>query len=204
MGDQPALDGRGHVLAVLALLAIGAGVCSGLLVSSSSATAATGVPAGNAAVVVGKPITVHTFDHWMYVAAKGEAATSPHAPVIVPTDPPRFDGCIGQVRAQIPSLEGTSDRVLRRDCGRLFVSLSSQVLDFLIKAHWYEDQAVAERITITPAEVRRALEKAKRQEFRSARAFRMFLKQTGQTAHDLFFRVRINLTDQVRPLLRDE
>ena|ERR1700683_1118539 len=164
MGDQPALDGRGHVLAVLALLAIGAGVCSGLLVSSSSATAATGVPAGNAAVVVGKPITVHTFDHWMYVAAKGEAATGPHAPVIVPTDPPRF----------------------------------------LIKAHWYEDQAVAERITITPAEVRRALEKAKRQEFRSARAFRMFLKQTGQTAHDLFFRVRINLTDQVRPLLRDE
>ena len=87
MGDRPAVEGRGRVLALLALLAIGAAVCSGLLVSSSPATAAAGLPAGNAAIVVGKPITVHTFDHWMYVAAQGQASESPHAPVIVPTDP---------------------------------------------------------------------------------------------------------------------
>lgn len=169
-------------------------LCGALFVSVSSAVAGATIPAGSVAVVVGKPITVRTFDHWMYVAAKGQAADSSSAPLIVPTDPPDFKGCIAQVRRQIPSLKDVSDQVLRRDCRQLFTSMSSQVLDFLITANWFEDQAAAEHVVISATDVRNALEKAKRQEFRSAGAFRKFLKETGQTEHDLLFRMRVNLT----------
>ena len=67
---------------------------------------------------------LQAFNHWMYVAAKGQAAQSPGQPVIVPNDPPNFTKCIAQVKAEIPSLKKTADKTLKADCGQLFTSLS--------------------------------------------------------------------------------
>jgi hypothetical protein len=140
-------------------------------------------------------------DHWMYVAAKAERAIEPRAtPLIVPTDPPRFERCIAQVRRKIPSLRDSSRAARRKRCAKLFRSLSSQVLDYLIRSAWYEAQAAVDGIVVSDAQVRREFEREKRQQFRTQADFRRFLKDSGYTVADLHFRVRMNLI--YRRLLR--
>jgi foldase protein PrsA len=153
----------------------------------------SGVPGNAVADVAGNPVTTQAFDHWMYVAAKGSASQSPGAPVIVPTDPPDFKTCIGQVRQQIPSYaKGKSDSQIKSACGQLFQSLSGQVMDFLIRAYWYQADAHRQHIQVTDADVQQAFQQAKKQQFPTDTAFQSFLSQTGQTMQDILFRVRVN------------
>lgn len=152
----------------------------------------SGVPGNSVADVAGNPITTQAFNHWLYVAAKSQAASSPGAPVIVPNDPPSFDACVAQVRREIPTLAKTSTKVIRADCKQLFTSLSNQVMDFLIKGYWYQAEAAREHITVTNKQVEQALDTAKTQQFATPAEFNTFLSQTGQTLNDLLFRFRIN------------
>ncbi len=152
----------------------------------------SGVPGNAVADVAGNPITTQAFNHWMYVAAKSQAAQSPGSPVIVPNDPPNFNNCVAEVRQQIPSLAKTATKTLRSDCGQLFTSLSAQVMDFLIKAYWYQADAAKMHISVSDAEVQKALSTAKSQQFPTAAGFQTFLTQTGQTLPDIVYRFRIN------------
>jgi foldase protein PrsA len=173
---------RRTIVALCAFFVVGAGV----------AACGSGVPGDSVADVAGNPITTASFNHWMYVAAKSQAAQSPGSPVIVPTDPPNFDKCIAQVRKSVPSLANTSAKTLKADCKQLFTSLSSQVMDFLIKAYWYQAEASRLGIKITNAQVQQAFNAAKTQQFQTAAQFQSFLTQTGQTMQDILFRFRIN------------
>jgi foldase protein PrsA len=152
----------------------------------------SGVPGNSIADMAGNPITTQAFNHWLYVAAKSQASQSPGSPVIVPNDPPNFDRCIAQVRRQIPTLAKTSKKQLRSDCKQLFTSLMTQVMDFLIKGYWYQAEAAREHITVTQAQVQKALDNAKKQQFTTNAQFQQFLTQTGQTLDDILFRFRIN------------
>ena len=156
----------------------------------------SGVPGNSVADVAGNPITTQAFDHWMYVAAKSQAAQTPGEPVIVPTDPPNFNSCIAQVKKQIPTLAKTKTATLRTDCKQLFTSLSSQVMDFLIKAYWYQADAAKEHVKVTDAEVQKAFTTAKAQTFPTASGFNTFLSQTGQTMDDIVYRFKINTIAQ--------
>jgi parvulin-like peptidyl-prolyl isomerase len=162
------------------------------VVAAGLSACGSGVPGNAVANVAGNPITAQAFDHWMYVAEKGQSAQSPGAPVIVPDDPPGFSNCISQVRAQIPTLAKTADATIKKDCGQLFTSLNGQVMDFLIKAYWYQAEAHKLGIKITPAQVTAALNQAKKQQFPTAAQFQTFLKQTGQTQADIQYRVLIS------------
>ncbi len=137
------------------------------------------------------PVTRVEFEHWLRIAVMGNA--SPGSPVIVPNDPPRFSGCIAQVRARIPSLAHSSTATIRRDCRELFASLVGQVLDYLIKADWYQEDAEINHIVITDAQVAQTFAADKRQLFPTASSYRTFLRLTGQTTQDLLFRVRVSL-----------
>jgi parvulin-like peptidyl-prolyl isomerase len=150
------------------------------------------VPGNSVADVAGNPITTQAFNHWMYVAAKSQAAQSPGSPVIVPSDPPNFTKCIAQVQKQVPSLAKTSAKQLKADCKQLFTSLSSQVMDFLIKGYWYQAEAAKLGIKVTDAQVQKAFNTAKNQQFQTPAQFQTFLSQTGQTEADILFRFRIN------------
>jgi foldase protein PrsA len=152
----------------------------------------SGVPGNSVADVAGTPITIRAFDHWLYVAAKSQAAQSPGSPVIVPNDPPDFNNCIAQVRKQVASLAKTPVKQLRSDCKQLFTSLSGQVMDFLIKAYWYQAEAARDHIVVTNADVEKAFNAAKSQQFKTPAEFQSFLSQTGQTTQDILFRFRIN------------
>ena len=73
------------------LLALGAFF---VLAAAVAGCGGSGVSGDSVADVAGNPITTQAFNHWMYVAAKSQAAQSPGAPVIVPNDPPDFNNCI--------------------------------------------------------------------------------------------------------------
>ena len=174
--------------ALKSILALGAFFVLAVTISACG----SGVPGNSVAVVAGNPVTTAAWNHWMYVAAKGQASQSPGAPVIVPNDPPGFKNCVAQVRKQIPSLAKTPDSTVQKDCSQLFTSLSSQVMDFLIKAYWYQAQAAAQHITVSDAQVQQAFQTAKKAQFQSDAAFQTFLAQSGQTLQDILFRVRVN------------
>jgi foldase protein PrsA len=171
------------------ILALGAFFVAVALAVAGCGGSSTG---DSVAVVAGNPISTKAFKHWMFVAAKGQAAQSPGQPVIVPSDPPKFKGCVAQVRAAIPSLAKTSDTQIASDCKQLFTSLSSQVMDFLIKAYWYQADAHKLHISITNAQIQTALAAAKKAQFPTPAQFQAFLTSSGLTLNDVLFRVRVS------------
>ncbi len=152
----------------------------------------SGIPGNSVADVAGNPITIQAFKHWMYVAAKSQAAQNPGAPVIVANDPPQFNSCVAEVRHEIPTLASTPTKQIRADCKQLFGSLSSQVMQFLIEGYWYQLEAARDHITVTNAQVEKAFKTAEAAQFSSQSQFAAFLSQTGQTRQDILFRFRIN------------
>jgi foldase protein PrsA len=167
-------------------------LCAFFVLGAGLAACGSDVPGDSVADVAGNPITTQAFNHWMYVAAKSQAAQSPGSPVIVPSDPPNFTKCIAQVKKQVPQLAKSSDKTLKADCKQLFTSLSSQVMDFLIKGYWYQAQAAKDGIKVSDKQVQDAFDKAKSQQFQTPAQFQSFLSQTGQTLQDILFRFRIN------------
>jgi hypothetical protein len=162
-------------------------VVAGLLLPS---TVLGALPA-SIGVVVGKPIARQVFNHWMFVDAKSNNGAN--APLIVPTDPPRFNGCLAQVRATIPSLRHTPTHDLRADCAQLFRDTSQQVLDLLIRADWQEVEATADGIVITAAQVEQAFKVDIRRRYPKPAEFRRYLKRSGETVADVKFRIRTSL-----------
>jgi hypothetical protein len=145
------------------------------------------------ATVAGTPITLADFEHWERVAAKNQAAQSPGQPVVAPADPPRFDMCIAAERKANPGFAHRPAAALRSICSELFKTLSSQVLEFLIKADWYRDQAVRQGVTPSAATVDKALSTDKRQSFPTQGSYQAFLRKTGQSDADLRFRLAVQL-----------
>src|ERR1700761_7652216 len=176
------------ILALGAFFVVVVGAIAGC---GSSSGSSAGVPGDSVAVVAGNPITTKAFKHWMYVAAQGQAAQSPGSPVIIP-DPPNYTQCIADARKDIPSLAKTPAKTLKTDCSQLFTTLSGQVMDFLIKAYWYQADAHKLGINVTDAQVQKALTAAKKSQFSTDAQFQSFLKTSGQTVQDITFRVRVN------------
>jgi foldase protein PrsA len=175
---------RRSILALGAFFVLGAGI----------AACGSGVPGNSVADVAGNPITTQAFNHWMYVAAKGNAAQSgPGSPVVVPTDPPDFKGCIAQARKLVSAVAKQKDSQIRSECKNLFTSLSSQVMDFLIRAYWYQADAAKQHVTVTPAEVQQRFNAERQAQFPSQAQFQAFLSQSGYTMDDLLFRTRVQL-----------
>jgi foldase protein PrsA len=161
------------------------------------AACGSNVPGNSVADMAENPITTQAFNHWMYVVAKGNAAQAgPGVPVVVPTDPPDFNGCIAQARKLFPAVAKQSKAQVRNECKRLFTSLSSQVMDFLIRAYWFQADAAKAHITVTSAQVQQRFQAERRAQFPTETDFRTFLSQYGYTTDDLLFRTRVQMLFQ--------
>jgi foldase protein PrsA len=150
------------------------------------------VPSNSVADVAGNPITTQALNHWMYVLAKTQAAQSPGQPVIVPNDPPNFPKCVAQAKAEVPSLAKLPSKQVVALCQRVFTSLSSTVMDFLIKAYWWQALAHKLGINVTDTQVQKALDGIKKSQFSTAAQFQTLLTSTGQTLADVTYRVKID------------
>lgn len=175
------------------LLALGAFFSVAVVIAGCGSS----VPSGSVADVSGNTITTRAFNHWMYIAAKGQTQSNPGAPLVVPNDPPDFNGCVSQVRKEVPSLAKVPSKQLKATCKQLFTSLSGQVLDFLIRAYWYQADAAKHHVSVSNSAVESSFNHDKTSQFGASQAsFQSFLTQSGQTTQDVLYRVRVNLIYQ--------
>lgn len=152
------------------------------------------IPGNSVASVAGNPITLQAFDHWEYVAAKGQAAQAQEEgesePVIVPNDPPNFAGCIKQIKEQIPTLAKTSAKTLRSECSSVFSQYKTEVMGYLIESYWYQAYAHKLGITYSQAALNKVIAGYKK-DAGSTAAFNAELKEGGETLQDIEFQARV-------------
>jgi foldase protein PrsA len=165
-------------------------LCAFFVVAVMLAACGSSVPGNSVADVAGNPISSQAFNHWLFVAAKSQAAQNPGSPVIVP-DPPTYDKCLAEVRHDLPNLASTPSKTIRADCKQLFQSYASQVMQQLISAYWYQLEANRDHIKVTDAQVQKAFNTAKAATFTSNSQLQAFLAQRGYTIQDILFEFRI-------------
>jgi foldase protein PrsA len=153
--------------------------------SSSSSSSSNSIPTGAVANVAGNPISTQAFKHWFFIDAKGQQAP------VIPSDPPKFTQCIADAKAAIPSLKTAPAATLQSDCKMLFTTISGQVMDFLIKAYWYQAEAHKMGINVTTQQVAAVLAKEKKAQFKTAAQYQAFLKSTGQTQADITYQTLV-------------
>jgi SurA N-terminal domain len=83
--------------------------------------------------------------------------------------------------------EGPSKHHQSRD------AVVQQVMGFLISADWVLGEAQARNIVVSEAAVRHTFDHLRAQQFPKRRAFKRFLKQSGQTVADILLRVRLSI-----------
>ena len=74
-----------------------------------------------------------------------------------------------------------------------YEAVKQQVMQFLVSAKWIDGEAKERGVSATPAEVNRQFEETKEQSFPNDKAYKRFLKTSGQTEDDLKFRVRLDV-----------
>jgi foldase protein PrsA len=172
--------------------ALGAFFVIAAAVAGCGSSSSSSIPGNSVASMAGNPITAQAYKHWMYIAAKDEAAEEPGEPVIVASDPPEFTSCIAQVREQIPDLKKDSATTLRNDCKQVFTQFNSEVMSFLIEGYWYQAQAHKVGINYTAAQEAKDFAKAVKTDFPTSAELKTYLTSSGETEADLKFQVRVN------------
>jgi foldase protein PrsA len=71
-----------------------------------------------------------------------------------------------------------------------------EAMQFLISATWLTQETRARGIRVTREQVRRSLRRQRRAAFDSRRAYRRWLRKTGQTEADLRYRVKLDLLSE--------
>jgi len=150
------------------------------------------IPSDSVASVAGNSISLKAYNHWMYIAAKEEAAQETGEPVIVPQTPPTYTSCISQIRRDIPTLASTSAATLKTDCANVFKEFNSEVMAFLIEAYWYQADAYKDGIRYTSADLQKDFKKAMKTEFPTTAQFNAYLKSSGETKADILFQIRVS------------
>jgi foldase protein PrsA len=150
----------------------------------------------NAATVAGNPISTKAVGHWMYIAAKEQAAQAAEEgetePVITAPDPPNFASCIKQIRAQVTTLASAPAKTLKSDCKQVFTEYSGEVMAYLIEGYWYQADAHKLGVTYTNKALNSQIDKIKKASFKTNAAFNAYLKESGETLADLQFQIRVN------------
>jgi parvulin-like peptidyl-prolyl isomerase len=114
-------------------------------------------------------ISIPTFNHWYQVVAK-----QPQQGQKKPQKPPPLESKQGQ-------------------------ALKQQVMQFLVSADWIEGEAKERGLEASPPEVQKQFQQTKKQSFPNEKAYQKFLRTTGQTVQDLYFRVRLDvLSNKIR------
>ena len=151
------------------------------------------VPPNAVAKVGDTVVTRSDFNKWLGTAARGQSQGSA---VVVP-DPPDFKNCVAQREKQKTPKGATkpSPSELKRQCQQEFNQLKGQVMQFLIQAQWVQQEAKAQGVTVSDAEVKRAFEDQKKTAFpgdKGDKRYRRFLQTSGMSEQDILFRVKLD------------
>jgi PPIC-type PPIASE domain len=173
-----------------------AAIAAIFLIGAVIAGCGSSIPSNSVATVAGNPISLQAFNHWMYVAAKEQAAEYAQEgetePPITSSNPTDFTSCEKQIRAGIPSLRTATTASLKTDCKQLYTSSSTEVMNFLIQSYWF--QAAAHKAGISDSNLAASFNKEVKKYYPTKAKLNAYLastlKSSGQTFADLAFTYR--------------
>ena len=159
---------------------------------------------GNSVVKVGdQSIKKTTFDHWMQIAAvsqAGQTSTSGAAPKPQIPDAPNFTKCIAQKKATgakpAKGQPEPTEAQLKGQCQQEYNSLRDQVLEFLIRGNWIEQETAKQNLKVSNKAVQKQIDAAVKQAFQNQADFQKFLVRSGLTQADVFYQQRNQLLQQ--------
>jgi parvulin-like peptidyl-prolyl isomerase len=175
-------------------------VLSALVVSACGG----GVPGNSVARIGDQTIKKSTFDHWMRIAAVSQQSqTNPNqsgAPKVVVPDAPDYTKCIANKKATAPKpgkgVPEPTQSQLKGQCQQEYNALRDQVLEFLIRGNWIEQETSKQKVKVSNKEVQSQIDAAVKQAFQDPKQFQQFLVRSGLTQADVFYQQRNQLLQQ--------
>jgi foldase protein PrsA len=169
----------------VAALAIGVSACGG------------GIPGNSVATVGDQTIKRDTFDHWMRIITISQASqTNPSAAktAAVP-DAPDFEKCVATKKKTAPKpAKGqpeTTDAQFKTQCKQQYDQFKSEVLGFLIRSTWLDQEAIKMNVKVADKEVQKQIDDIKKQQFTQKGSYEKFLQTAGLTNEDVLFQQRV-------------
>jgi foldase protein PrsA len=169
----------------VAALALGVSACGG------------GLPGNSVATVGDQTIKRDTFDHWMRIITISQASqTNPNAAktAAVP-DSPDFVKCVAQKKKTAPKpAKGQpepTDAQFKSQCKQQYDQFKSEVLGFLIRSTWLDQEAQKQNVKVTDKEVQKQIDDIKKQQFTQKGSYEKFLQSAGLTNEDVLFQQRV-------------
>jgi foldase protein PrsA len=163
-----------------------------------------GLPGNSVAKVDNQTIKRATFDHWLQIAAVSAAGqqnpSATGAPKVTVPDAPTFAKCIAnKKKTAAKPAKGQpepTDAQLKQQCQTDYNGLKTQVLSFLIRSTWLDNEAKAMKINVADKDVQKQIDAAKKQAFPKPADFQNFLTKQGLTEADVFYQQRSQLLEQ--------
>jgi foldase protein PrsA len=163
-----------------------------------------GLPGNSVAKVDNQTIKRATFDHWLQIAAVSAAGqqnpSATTAPKVTVPDAPTFAKCIAnKKKTAAKPAKGQpepTDAQFKQQCSTEYDGLKNQVLSFLIRSTWLDNEAKAMKINVADKDVQKQIDAAKKQAFPKPADFQNFLTKQGLTEADVFFQQRSQLLEQ--------
>jgi foldase protein PrsA len=179
-------------------------LCAFFVVPALLLSACGGDVPGNSVAVVGdQTIKRATFDHWMKVAAvsqAGQANPTGATPKATVPDSPSFTKCVAAKKATAAKpAKGQpepTEAQLKGQCQQEYNTLRDQVLEFLIRGNWIEQETDKQKVKISDKEVQKQIDAAVKQAFQNPADFQKFLQRSGLTQADVFYQQRNQLLQQ--------
>src|SRR6202161_1293179 len=168
------------MLSIACVVALGTAACG----------AGDGIP-GDAVARVGEvSITRAALGHWMHVALGEDylALMGGSAPTALLAPPPASASCVAYLRS-IASKRADGGGVealaqLRDTCARLYRAIREQALRSLIYAAWDEGQAAEQHVSVSEAEVRRQLARARGEQGAASTSLAAYLGERALSLSD--------------------
>ena len=175
-------------------------VLSALVISACGG----GVPGNSVARIGDQTIKKSTFDHWMRIAAVSQQSqanpSQTGAPKVVIPDAPDFTKCIANKKATAPKpgkgVPEATQSQLKGQCQQEYNALRDQVLEFLIRGNWIEQETSKQNVKVSNKEVQSQIDAAVKQAFQDPKQFQQFLVRSGLTQADVFYQQRNQLLQQ--------
>ena len=148
--------------------------------SACSGAGGGGIPGDSIATVDGKPITKQAYRHWLTVTAAATNAPDP-------ADAPRFAKCIAAKRKAADNIKGLnmSDAALKGQCRDALDGARTDVMRFLVRSAWFEDEAAKRGVHVSDADVQKEFEAKKQRSFPKAGQYEAYLATTGISNADM-------------------
>jgi len=136
------------------------------------------------------PATLKSYVHWAKVASLTQGGSNPGVVAV----PPRYGSCVRTLHKK-----GYSWKKAWSECRSQFAAYNENVMSLLITSSWILGEAKERNLSVTAAQVNAKFNQTKKAAFPTEKAFREFLRSSGESVGDIKGRLKVDLlSDKIR------